>query len=134
MLSTLKAKRATQIPQYTETKQGIFLFGGSVHDFHEWEFRTMSKYLGTKDEDKPALAGRIVEGLRDDVLTIAMSIGYEKLATTTGVAELVDAMRATVFPYKDLEAKELYRVGHEVNGMLSRQLGESMYAYINRRK
>ena len=103
MLPILKAKRATQIPQYTETKQGIFLFGGSVHDFHEWEFRTMSKYLGTKEEDRPALAGRIVEGLRDDALTIAMTIGYEKLATSKGVEHLVNEMRATVFPYKDLE-------------------------------
>ena len=97
MLSTFKAKRATQIPQYTETKQGQFVFGGSVHDFHEWEFRTMSNYLGAKEDDRPALAGRIVEGLRDDALTIAMKIGYEKLATTNGVADVVNEMRDTVF-------------------------------------
>ncbi len=37
-------------------------------------------------------------------------------------------------PYKDQDAKELYQIGHEVGGILTRQLGESMYAYIGRRK
>ena len=63
-----------------------------------------------------------------------MKLGYETLATATGVTQLVSEMRETVFPYKDQEAKELYRVGHEANGMMSRQPGESMYAYIKRAK
>ena len=121
MLSTLKAKKATHIAQYTETKQGQFIYTGTVTDFHEWEFRTMSKFLGTKADDRPALAGRIVEGLRDDALTVAMKLGYEKLCTADGVQDLVTLMRDTVFPYKDQEAKELYRAGHKQNGILSRQ-------------
>ena len=72
-----------------------------MHDFHEWEFRTVSKYLGTKEDDRPALAGRIAEGLRDDALTIAMRIGYERLATSDGVEQLVKEMKDTVFLYKD---------------------------------
>ena len=39
----------------------------------------------------------IVEGLRDEALTIAMKLGYEKLATASGVADLVKEMRDTVF-------------------------------------
>ena len=50
MLSTLKAKKSSANQQYTETWQGLFVFGGAPVDFHEWEFRTMSKFQGTKEE------------------------------------------------------------------------------------
>ena len=78
MLSILKANRPFPDKEYTETRQGFFVFTGAAVDFHKWEFRTMSKFQGTKDEDKPALAGKIVEGLRDDALTVAMDIGYQE--------------------------------------------------------
>ena len=133
MLSTLKAKRPTANSSYSETRQGLFVFTGAPADFHEWEFRTMSKFQGTKDDDKPALAGKIVEGLRDDALLIAMEIGYKELATADGVANLVEKMRLSVFPYRKEEAKELYKIGHKEDGILSRQSGESMYAYCARR-
>ena len=93
----------------------------------------MSKFQGTKEEDKPALAGKIVEGLRDDALLVAMEIGYQELATAKGVANLVDKMRQSVFPYRKEEAKELYKIGHKEDGILSRQQGESMYAFCARR-
>ena len=72
MLSTLKAKKSSANREYTETRQGLFVFGGAPVDFHEWEFRTMSKFQSTKEEDKSALVCKIVEGLRDDALTVAI--------------------------------------------------------------
>ena len=92
MLSIVKAKRPSANKEYTETRQGLFVFGGAPVDLHEREFRTMSKFRGTKDEDKPALAGKIVERLRDNALTVAMDIGYQELATDQGVAKLVEEM------------------------------------------
>ena len=133
MLSTLKSKKSSANHGYTETRQGLFVFGGAPVDFHDWESRTMSKFQGTKEDDKPALAGKIVEGLRDDALTVAMDIGYQELATEQGVAKLVEKMRQSVFPYRKEEAKELYKLGRKDDSILTRQMGESMYAYSKRR-
>ena len=112
MLSTLKAKRPQSNFRYEETRQGQFIFNGSPADFHEWEFRTLSKFDGTKEEDRPALASKIVEGLRDDALIIAMDIGHKALSEITGVKTLVERMRKAVFPYQLEEAKEMYKAGH----------------------
>lgn len=43
-------------------------------------------------------------------------------------------MKKSVFPLKEHEAKELYRVGTSIGGPLSRQNAESMSQYISRRK
>ena len=55
------------------------------------------RWQGTKDEDKPALVGKIVEGLRDDALTVAMDIGYQELASEQGVAKLVEKFARASF-------------------------------------
>ena len=51
-----------------------------------------------------------------------------------GVDILVEAMRDLVFPFKEEEAKVLYKIGHNPDGVLSRQHGEAMVAYISRRR
>ena len=89
---------------------------------------------GTKGEDLPNLASRIIQGLRDDAFLVAADIGVEELTKEEGVETLVEAMRNSVFPFKEEEAKLLYKIGHNLDGILSRQYGEAMVAYISRRK
>ena len=50
----------------TETKSGVYIFSGQPHEFYEWEFRTMARYNSCKDDDKPMLGGKILEGLKGD--------------------------------------------------------------------
>ena len=76
----------------------------------------------------------IVKGLKGDALQTAMDYNIKDLASQDGIANLIEAMRDMVFPSKKAEAKELYRAGHKQNGILSRQKGESMMAYISRRR
>ena len=88
----------------------------------------------TKSEDMPALASRIIQGLKDDAFLVAADIGVDKLAAGDGVETLVEAMRNLVFPLKEEEANLLYKIGHKTDGILSRQQGEAMVAYISRRR
>ena len=131
MISNLIAKRPRAIKDFTETKQGAFVFTGTPSEFHEWEFRTMAKFLGITSDDKPALAAKIIDGLRDQALSVAMELGAQKLAEEDVVEVLIARMSQAVFPYKDAEAKELYRLGHEKDGILSRQLGEDMVQSVS---
>ena len=59
----------------TFTKAGAFIYGGSATEFHEWEFRTLIKWDGTKEDEKPLLAARIVEGLRAEAFLVAKDMG-----------------------------------------------------------
>ena len=58
-----------------ETKSGSYIFSGSVHDFHEWEFRTKLRLQSvTKPEDMPFVVQKVVEGLRGDAFLIAKDL------------------------------------------------------------
>ena len=63
MLSSLRAKRVNESERHTETKSGVYIYTGHPSDYYEWEFRTLARYNGTKDEDKPQLGSKILEGL-----------------------------------------------------------------------
>ena len=101
------------------------------------------------DEEEPALstAGldgdgaeyatlvhKVLEGLRGDAYLAAQDMGLEKLLTPTGIDELISRIRAQVFPLRQQEARELFRVGQLPHGPLSRQSTESMTSYISRRR
>ena len=117
-----------------ETKGGIFVYDGTASRFHEWEFRTTLRIQSSKEEDLPKQMSMVVDGLRGDAAQIAIDLGTSKILGSTGLKDLVDAMRANVFPQARAEAKELYKVGHKAKGVLSRQPGEPMVNYISRRK
>ena len=48
--------------------------------------------------------------------------------------QLLDAMRAQVFPQRRIEAMALYKVYNKDRGIMSRQPTESMIQYTTRRK
>ena len=117
-----------------ETKGGVFVYGGTPSRFYEWEFRTSIRLKSCKDEDKPKTMSKIVESLRGEAALVAMDVGLTELIAVDGFDKLLARMRTHVFPQARVEAKELYRIGHKVQGALSRQHGESMMNYIGRRR
>ena len=81
MLSSLKARQKDLDGRHqTETKSGVYTFSGHPADFYEWEFRTMARYNSCKDEDKPALGGKILEGLKGDAYMVVQDLGPEALS------------------------------------------------------
>ena len=80
------------------------------------------------------LVHKLLEGLRGDAYLAAQDMGLEKLLTPTGIDELISRIRAQVFPLRQQEARELFRVGQLPHGPLSRQSTESMTSYISRRR
>ena len=120
-----------------ETKRGFVYYHGNAQDYHFWLFKTELKMATTKKEDYPEAMSRLIESLRGDALTIAIEIGTEALIeneTRNGLKLLKTKIREHVFPVLKDEVKTLWREGHrEAGGILSRQRGEPMSNYIERR-
>ena len=116
------------------TKAGFLICDGSVKDFHEWEFRSLTRLRATKEDERWQLGAKFLESLRNDAYTLAEDLGAQALVQPDAIEKIVELVRAHIFPLTDTEAKELYRMGTTVGGALSRQPGESMLNYINRRK
>ena len=71
-LAGLHARTKTGEFRGPETKSGVPIYAGGASQFEEWKFRTMLRYRGCKDEDKPKLVSIITDGLRDEALSLAM--------------------------------------------------------------
>ena len=65
---------------------------------------------------------------------LARDVGLDALISEEGLEDLLQKMKAFVFPRANEEAKELFRAGQKHRGPLSRQSGESMLSRANRRK
>ena len=52
----------------------------------------------------------------------------------TGLELLVEKIKEHVFPLRSHEARELFRLGQQANGPLSRQSAETILSFIGRRK
>ena len=72
---------------------------------------------------------KILEGLRGDAVLLARDVGLDALTSEEGMEDLLQKMKAFVFPRANQEAKELFRAGQKHGGPLSRQSGESMLSY-----
>ena len=117
-----------------ETKSGCFIYDGTPSLFHEWEFRTMARYNAASEEDRAKLGSRILEGLRGDAFMIACDMGQEALGKADAIPKLIELIRNSVYPFQEVEAAALYKVGQKKKGPLARANGESMVSYIRRRK
>ena len=62
---------------------------------------------------------------------LARDVGLDALTSEEGLEDLLQKMKAFVFPRANEEAKELFRAGQKHGGPLS---GESMLSCTNRRK
>ena len=102
------------------------MYDGSVKDFHEWEFRSLTRLRATKEDERWQLGAKFLESLRNDAYTLAEDLGAQALVQPDAIEKIVELVRAHIFPLTDTEAKELYRMGTTFGGALSRQPGESM--------
>ena len=88
----INALRFRQQHQETEfTKAGFLVYSGDAYHYHEWEFRTMTKYEATKAEDRWALGAKVVESLRGDAYTVAEDMGTDALKKEDPV-KLIEAL------------------------------------------
>ena len=117
-----------------ETKGGMFIYDGTPSRFYEWQFRTSIRWSSVDHEDKQKTMSKIIDSLRGEAALVAMDVGMDELMTVDGMDKFVAAMKKHVFPLPRAEAKELYKIGHKVNGVMSRQTGESMMSYVSRRR
>eukprot|EP00439_Symbiodinium_sp_Y106_P051418 s3762_g6.t2 len=81
-----------------------------------------------------SLGAKLLESLRGDAYIVAQDLGHTVLKKESAIEEIIEAVKKQIFPLQAQEAKELYRVGSSVGGVLSRQPGESMTSYTGRRK
>ena len=134
----IRALRYEGLPKCEEARNGAIIYDGSAHRFKEWkchnELEIEVARQGDSVKDRVKKTTEIVKALRKEAADIAQDIGREALFREDGIATLVEALRKHAFPKIVLEAKELYMAGHESGGSLSRQPGESMHSYTNRRK
>ena len=126
--------RYNQDNEVDETRQGIFIYDGDATRFHEWEFRTTMKMTSVKAEDAAKTINSIVEALLGEAAVVAMDVGVTTLLADGGWKKLVEAVRVHTFTNVRTEAKELYRIGHQRKGILSRQPGEPMISFVSRRR
>ena len=105
-------------------KQGLMIFNGNIADFHEWEFWLQAHYQATKHDERSELGSKVLESLRGDAFLIAEELGMSVLKQSDAAVQLIEAVRNHAFPMKELEAKELYRMGTSSSGILSRQTRE----------
>ena len=123
---SLRYRPNAQPPE--ETKAGFIVYDGSAVEYHSWRYRTEVKIATASEDWKVRTCGQIIESLRGEALQVAMDMDQAVLLKEdgSGIAELVKAVSAFIFPLQEEEAKSLYREGHKVGGSLSRQHGESM--------
>ena len=83
------------------------------------------------------LVTKVMEGLRGDAFLMAKDLGLNALMDVgppTGLELLVEKIKEHVFPLRSHEARELFRLGQQANGPLSRQTAETVLSFIGRRK
>ena len=53
------------------TKFGFLVYGGTIRDFHEWEFRAMTRWTQTKEAERKELASKFLDSLRGEAYIAA---------------------------------------------------------------
>ena len=124
----------------TEAKSGVPRYDGDVAKLAEYQFRVRLRQAREKAMDESELqklgplALRLVDGLRGPALQVARGLPVDQLAKEEGTSILLKALQATLQPRSKQEARDLYQVGAQSGGVLSRQTGESIPSYVLRRK
>ena len=82
-------------------------------------------------EERPR--SKFLDSLRGEAYIAAEDLGTEILFNKDNILKVIEAVRKNLFPLVEQESKELYRLGTQIGGILSRQAGESMTSYLSRR-
>ena len=124
----------------TEAKSGVPRYDGEVSRLAEYQFRVRLRQAREKAMDESEvkklgpLALRLVDGLRGPALQVARALPVDRLAGEDGTSVLLKALQSSLQPRSRQEARDLYQIGAQQGGVLSRQQGESIPSYVLRRK
>ena len=80
------------------TKFGFLVYAGTVRDFHEWEFRAMTRWKQTKVDERSELASKFLDSLRSEAYIIAEDLGADILFSNDNIPKVVEAVRERLFP------------------------------------
>ena len=132
--------QASEEATSTEGKAGVPRFDGGTARLSEYSFRVRMRQAREKSmaEDEVKKLGplglRLVDGLRGPALQVARTLPVDELAKDKGVEFLLKSLNQALAPRSKQEARELYQVGAQQGGILSRQRGESIASYVLRRR
>ena len=124
----------------TEAKSGVPRYDGEVSKLSEYQFRVRLRQAREKAMDEGELrklgplALRLVDGLRGPALQVARSLPVDQLAKEEGTSLLLKSLQTALQPRSRQEARDLYQIGAQQGGVLSRQADESIPSYVLRRK
>ena len=124
----------------TEGKAGVPRFDGEVTKLAEYQFRVRLRQSRERAMDEAELKKlgplglRLIDGLRGPALQVARGLQVDKLSRDEGPTYLLQSLQAAFQPRSKQEARDLYQVGAQQGGILSRQAGESIPSYVLRRR
>ena len=124
----------------TEGKAGVPRFDGEVTKLAEYQFRVRLRQSRERAMDEAELKKlgplglRLIDGLRGPALQVARGLQVDKLSAPDGPTYLLQSLQAAFQPRSKQEARDLYQVGAQQGGILSRQNGESIPSYVLRRR
>ena len=124
----------------TEGKAGVPRFDGEVTKLAEYQFRVRLRQSRERAMDEAELKKlgplglRLIDGLRGPALQGARGLQVDKLSRDEGPTYLLQSLQAAFQPRSKQEARDLYQVGAQQGGILSRQAGESIPSYVLRRR
>ena len=124
----------------TEGKAGVPRFDGEVTKLAEYQFRVRLRQSRERAMDEAELKKlgplglRLIDGLRGPALQVARGLQVDKLSRDEGPTYLLQSLQAAFQPRSKQEARDLYQVGAQQGGILSRQSGESIPSYVLRRR
>ena len=76
------------------TKFGFLVYAGDdVRNFHEWEFRAMTRWNQTKDDEKKDLASKFLDSLRGEAYIAADDLGTEILFDKNNIPKVIEACK-----------------------------------------
>ena len=88
------------------TKFGILVYGGTIRDFHEWEFRAMTRWTQIKEGERKELASKFLDSLRGEAYIAAEDLGAEVLGSQDNIPKIIEKVRSNLFPlYRNKKAK-----------------------------
>ena len=105
--------RKATTEQIQTTKSGMPIYNGSAIGFREWRFRVMGKFDAVSRRDdaeaqKCEVAAKVLDGLTDDAMAVAMDLGRSKLVAPDGLPTLVTAIESAISGKRIAEAKGFF--------------------------
>ena len=151
-LDALAYRKETEGRQH-ENKNGMYVYDGDPAQYRTWKFRAEMVVVGNEDDDTKYADGmrRIMNALKNEPLRVAERIGIKTLikppSTETdvdaaqgaderelcGLPRLIKEIGDLIFPNSKDDAQDIFRAYNKLGGILSRQSGETMVSFVDRR-